>query len=227
MNSCTVWKPFYFRQEESPCSRVNGAYAKSGPPSANSTDVSSAAQKQPAQEAGAIPTYEVVDKSKKKKKEPDEMPLVNIDMGKSKKKKKKTDDKNLYDSVEEPKKEKKPGEIFYADLGEFQKQEMPKVATSPPTLPPLKRAPSYEKTDYAEITEFLRKEATLPKVATSPPTLPPIKGAPCYEKTDNAEITQFLKKEATLPREKSSNSEMKPQAANQTHDEVENKETAL
>lgn len=184
MNSCTVWKPFYFRQED------NGAYAKSGPPSANSTDVSSAAQKQPAQEAGAIPTYAVVDKSKKKKKEPDEMPLVNTDMGKSKKKKKKTDDKNLYDSVEEPKKEKKPGEIFYADLGEFQKQEMPKVATSPPTLPPLKRAPSYEKTDYAE-------------------------------------ITQFLKKEATLPREKTSNSEMKPQAANQTHDEVENKETPL
>lgn len=184
MNSCTVWKPFYFRQED------NGAYAKSGPPSANSTDVSSAAQKQPAQEAGAIPTYAVVDKSKKKKKEPDEMPLVNTDMGKSKKKKKKTDDKNLYDSVEEPKKEKKPGEIFYADLGEFQKQEMPKVATSPPTLPPLKTAPSYEKTDYAE-------------------------------------ITQFLKKEATLPREKTSNSEMKPQAANQTHDEVENKETPL
>ncbi|XP_068685507.1 hemicentin-2-like [Montipora foliosa] len=208
-------------QEDSPCSRVNGAYAKSGPPSANSTDVSSAAQKQPAQEAGAIPTYAVVDKSKKKKKEPEEMPLVNTDKGKSKKKKKKTDDKNLYDSVEEPKKEKKPGEIFYADLGEFQKQEMPKVATSPPTLPPLKTAPSYEKTDYAEITQFLRKEATLPKVATSPPTLPPIKRSPSYEKTGYAE------KEATLPPEKTSNSEMKPQAANQTHDEVENKETAL
>ncbi|XP_068686469.1 hemicentin-2-like isoform X2 [Montipora foliosa] len=208
-------------QEDSPCSRVNGAYAKSGPPSANSTDVSSAAQKQPAQEAGAIPTYAVVDKSKKKKKEPEEMPLVNTDKGKSKKKKKKTYDKNLYDRVEEPKKEKKPGEIFYADLGEFQKQEMPKVATSPPTLPPLKRAPSYEKTDYADITQFLRKEATLPKVATSPPTLPPIKRAPSYEKTGYAE------KEATLPPEKTPNSEMKPQAANQTHDEVENKETAL
>ncbi|XP_068733579.1 hemicentin-1-like [Montipora capricornis] len=208
-------------QEDSPCSRVNGAYAKSGPPSANSTDVSSAAQKQPAQEAGAIPTYAVVEKSKKKKKEPEEMPLVNTDKGKSKKKKKKTDDKNLYDSVEEPKKEKKPGEIFYADLGEFQKQEMPKVATSPPTLPPLKRAPSYEKTGYAEITQFLRKEATLPKVATSPPTLPPIKRSPSYEKTGYAE------KEATLPPEKTPNSEMKPQAANQTHDEVENKETAL
>ena len=49
-----------------------------------------------------------MDKSKKKKKEPDEMPLVNTDMGKSKKKKKKTDDKNLYDSVEEPKKVCRP-----------------------------------------------------------------------------------------------------------------------
>ena len=57
--------------------------------------------------------------------------------------------------------EKKPGEVLYADLADFPMPEMPKQPTSK-TLPPLKRAPCYETTDYAEITEFLKKEAALP-----------------------------------------------------------------
>ena len=59
--------------------------------------------------------------------------------------------------------EKKPGEVTYAELGDFQKPAMPKVSTSPETLPPLKRAPSYEQTQYADITAFLKGDATLPQ----------------------------------------------------------------
>ncbi|XP_044180700.1 hemicentin-1-like isoform X4 [Acropora millepora] len=44
-----------------------------------------------------------------------------------------------------------PGEGTYADLGDFQ----PKP-TAPVTLPPLKKPPTYEETNYAEITQFLK-----------------------------------------------------------------------
>ena len=57
------------------------------------------------QEAAAIPTYAAVDKSKKKKKSHEEVPAVYAEVDKSKKKKKKKiDDKNLYETLDEPKK---------------------------------------------------------------------------------------------------------------------------
>ena len=59
--------------------------------------------------------------------------------------------------------EKKPGEVLYAELGDFQNPAMPEVPTSPATLPPLKRPPSSEQTQYADITAFLKGDATLPQ----------------------------------------------------------------
>ncbi|XP_067030249.1 uncharacterized protein [Acropora muricata] len=119
-------------------------------------------QKKEKQEVGAVPTYAAVDKSKKKKKSREEVPAVYAEVDKSKKKKKKINDKNLYENFDEPKKEKKPGELLYADLGDFQNPGMPTVSVSPQPLPAIKKADPYERTDYADITQFLKGNATLP-----------------------------------------------------------------
>ncbi|XP_067052060.1 uncharacterized protein [Acropora muricata] len=119
-------------------------------------------KKKEKQEAAAIPTYAAVDKSKKKKKSREEVPPVYAEVDKSKKKKKKIDDKNLYETLDEPKKEKKLGELLYADLGDFQNPAMPTVCISPQPLPAIKKADPYERTDYADITQFLKGNATLP-----------------------------------------------------------------
>ena len=58
--------------------------------------------------------------------------------------------------------EKKPGELLYADLGDFQNPGMPTVCISPQPLPAIKKADPYERTDYADITQFLKGNATLP-----------------------------------------------------------------
>ena len=81
-------------------SQVHRAYAQSGPPAASGTD---GAAGQEIEVAAAIPTYAVVDKSKKKKLR-EEVPAVYAEVDKSKKKKKKVDDKNLYETLDEPKK---------------------------------------------------------------------------------------------------------------------------
>ena len=78
----------------------SGAYAQSGPPAANGTE---GAAEQEIEVAAAIPTYAVVNKSKKKKLR-EEVPPVYAEVDKSKKKKKKMDDKNLYEILDEPKK---------------------------------------------------------------------------------------------------------------------------
>ena len=88
--------------DEGGYSQVQGAYAQSGPPAANGTD---GAADQEIEVAAAIPTYAVVDKSKKKKKKfREQVPPVYAEVDKSKKKKKKVDDKNLYETLDEPKK---------------------------------------------------------------------------------------------------------------------------
>ena len=48
-----------------------------------------------------------------------------------------------------------PGEGTYADLGDFHQK-----APAPVTEEPLKMPPAYEKTDYAEISQFLRARET-------------------------------------------------------------------
>ena len=56
--------------------------------------------------------------------------------------------------------------MLYADLGDFSgASQMPTVATSPKAqaqLPPIKRPEPYEGTQYADITQFLKGDATLP-----------------------------------------------------------------
>ena len=39
---------------------------------------------------------------------------------------------------------------------------MPKVSTSPQPLPPIKKPTPYVETQYADITQFLKGDATLP-----------------------------------------------------------------
>ena len=93
---------FISSDDEGGYSQVQGDYAQSGPPAANGTD---GAAGQEIEVAAAIPTYAVVDKSRKKKKKlREEMPAVYAEVDKSKKKKRKVDDKNLYETLDEPKK---------------------------------------------------------------------------------------------------------------------------
>ncbi|XP_015749564.1 PREDICTED: uncharacterized protein LOC107329387 isoform X2 [Acropora digitifera] len=124
------------------------ADGQSGPPATNGTD---GIAEQEGAVAGAIPTYVVVAKSKKEKKSPEEVPPVDAE-----------EDKNHYETLDEPKKEKKPGEVLYADLGDFQNPSMPAVSISPQPLPAVKKADPYERTDYADITQFLKGNTTLP-----------------------------------------------------------------
>ena len=63
-------------------------------------------------------------------------------------------------------KPKAPGEVLYADLDDFkpvQAPSMPTVSTSPEPLAPIKRPTPYEGTEYADITQFLKGNATLPE----------------------------------------------------------------
>ena len=57
--------------------------------------------------------------------------------------------------------------MLYADLGDFKPREMPAVSTSPEPLPPIKRPPAYEETQYADITQFMKGDATLPDANNS------------------------------------------------------------
>jgi len=47
---------------------------------------------------------------------------------------------------------------MYADLENFGRQEMPTVTTSQNPVPPIKKPTPYVKTDYAEITHFMKIE---------------------------------------------------------------------
>lgn len=103
-----------------------------------------------------------MDKSKKKKKLR-EGPPVYAEVDKSKKKKKKIDDRNLYETLDEPKKAKIPGELLYADLGDFQNRAMSTVSISPQPLPAIKKPEAYQRTDYADIAQFLKGNTTSPQ----------------------------------------------------------------
>ena len=84
-------------------SQVNHGYARSGPPSANEVD---RAARQEA--AVAVPTYAVVDKSKKKKNQKEEKPPEYATVDKSKKKKKKDEKEDCtYAEVDMSKKSSK------------------------------------------------------------------------------------------------------------------------
>jgi len=50
--------------------------------------------------------------------------------------------------------------VLYADLENFSRQEMPTVTTSENPLPPIKRPTPYVKTDYAEITHFMKADVS-------------------------------------------------------------------
>ena len=54
--------------------------------------------------------------------------------------------------------------MVYADLEDINvARPMPTVSTSPQPLPPIKRPDPYKNTQYADITQFLKGDATLPQ----------------------------------------------------------------
>ena len=56
--------------------------------------------------------------------------------------------------------------MLYADLDDFKPVQAPSIRTvfaPPEPLAPLKRPTSYQGTEYADITQFLKGNATLPK----------------------------------------------------------------
>ncbi|PFX23728.1 hypothetical protein AWC38_SpisGene11696 [Stylophora pistillata] len=123
-------------------------------------------QQQGAVGSEAISTYAVVDKSgkkvkKKTNKATEQRPVADQDaVVDESKKKNKNEAGNTCAEIDMSKKstkKPKPGEILYADLGEFhQMKKMHEVSTSPETLPPIKRPEAFAKTQYAEITQYLK-----------------------------------------------------------------------
>jgi len=74
-------------------------------------------------------------------------------------------DQNIphYAVVQKPqngKKKRRPGEMLYADLENFSRQEMPTVTSSENPLPPIKKPTPYVNTDYAEITHFIKADVS-------------------------------------------------------------------
>ena len=59
--------------------------------------------------------------------------------------------------------EKKPGELLYADLDDFQNPSMPAVSVSAQPLPAIKKADPYKWTGYADIFQFFKGNTTLPR----------------------------------------------------------------
>ncbi|XP_022809607.1 uncharacterized protein LOC111346596 [Stylophora pistillata] len=150
-----------------------------------------------------VPANAVVDnsrkKDKKKNKETAEQKPVDDQyalVDKSKKKKKNEVD-NTYAEVDMSKKSKKPkpGEVLYADRGEFhQMKKMPEVSTSPKTLPPIKRPEAYVETQYADITQHLKGNpedtgAELPKERTTPAVSITATGSKVESSAGNTEAT--------------------------------------
>jgi len=82
----------------------------------------------------------------------------------------------------------KPGEVLYADLGDLhQMQELPKVSTSPQAPPPIKKPEPYAETQYADITQFLKGNATLPDSNNSQGPAAGSQAAPAPENSNSQE----------------------------------------
>ena len=109
-------------------SQVQGAYAQSGPPAANGTDGAAGQEIEVA--AAAIPTYAVVDKSKKDKKQADEKPPEYAFVDKSKKEKQEAAAIPTYVAVDKSKKKKKSCEEVPAVYAEVDKSKKKKKRTN-------------------------------------------------------------------------------------------------
>lgn len=115
---------FISSDDEGGYSQVQGAYAQSGPPAANGTDGSAG---QEIEVAAAIPTYAVVDKSKKDKKQADEKPPEYAVVDKSKKEKQEAAAIPTYAAVDKSKKKKKKSceevTAVYAEVDKSKKKK--------------------------------------------------------------------------------------------------------
>lgn len=156
--------------------------AQSGPPVANETD---GAAEQEKEVVGVIPTYAVVDKSKKSKKQTDEKPpeaptiptYATTDESENFQEvppscaekdrlmtKKKRDDRNNKETLDGPEKKKKSAVLRYVNMGDFRHPGMAAVSISPQALSVIEEveeADRYERMDYADITNFLKGNSTL------------------------------------------------------------------
>ena len=115
--------------------------------------------------------------------------------------------------------------LLYADLGDFERPQMPPVSTSPETLPPVKKPPAYEATQYADVTEFLKGDATLPKEGDSqgmemqPQAAPPANG--------NSQGNEVKPQGDPPANGNNQGNEVKPQGANKGESGVPPKESKL
>ncbi|XP_073255615.1 uncharacterized protein [Porites lutea] len=62
----------------------------------------------------------------------------------------------VEEHTHEQKPVKKPGETLYAELRDLDQRQRPNKPSYPDALPPVKRPSPYERTDYAEITHFIK-----------------------------------------------------------------------
>ena len=82
-----------------------------------------------------------------------------------------------------------PEGVIYADLEGMNMPRMPQVSTFPQPLPPLKRPTPYEGTEYADITEFRKGDAS-PKTDSTDPVMQ-AQGANKYGIGENNNETAF------------------------------------
>lgn len=91
----------------------------------------------------------------------------------------------------------KAGEVLYADLGDFhQMKELPAVSTSPQALPPIKKPAPYVETQYADITQFLKGDATLPDSNNSQGPATGTQNAPVPKSNNSQEPATSTKEES-------------------------------
>ena len=81
-------------------------------------------------------------------------------------------------------------------MGDFhQMQELPAVSTSPQALPPIKKPTPYGETQYADITQFLKGDATLPESNNSQGPGTGTQVAPAPENSNSQEPGTSTKEE--------------------------------
>ena len=74
-------------------------------------------------------------------------------------------------------------------------QELPAVSTSPQALPPIKKPAPYGETQYADITQFLKGNATLPESNNSQGPGTGTQAAPAPENSNSQEPGTSTKEE--------------------------------
>ena len=129
-------------------------------------------------------------------------------------------------------------------MEDFSRPLIPPIPTSPiaKDLPPLKRAPAYEETQYADITEFRKGDPALPKEGNSqgiemqPQGAPPangnsqgneVKSQGAPPANGNSQGNEVKPEDAPPANGNSQGNEVEPPDANEDESEMRPKESKL